>query len=101
MKLALVTAKYPYGGKESYLHAELRALRPYFERIAVFPTSPTEPAWGFTGVAADVERHGSSRSARSATRSPRWSHGPARASRRSRRCWAAATAARSSSRTWP
>jgi glycosyltransferase involved in cell wall biosynthesis len=58
MKLALVSAKFPFGGKEPYLHAELRALAPYFERIAVFPTSPTDPDWGFTDVAADVERRG-------------------------------------------
>ena len=58
MKLALVSAKFPFGGKEPYLHAELRALAPYFERIAVFPTSPTDPEWGFGDVAAAVERRG-------------------------------------------
>ncbi len=58
MKLALVSAKFPFGGKEPYLHAELRALAPYFERIAVFPTSPTDPERGFADVAADVERRG-------------------------------------------
>jgi colanic acid/amylovoran biosynthesis glycosyltransferase len=56
MKLALVSAKFPFGGKEPYLHAELRALAPYFERIGVFPTSPSDPEWGFADVAAEVER---------------------------------------------
>lgn len=56
MKLALVSAKFPFGGKEPYLHAELRALAPYFERIGVFPTSPSDPEWGFAEVAAEVER---------------------------------------------
>ncbi len=58
MKLALVSAKYPFGGKEAYLHAELRALAPYFARIAVFPTSPSDPEWGFADVPAEVERRG-------------------------------------------
>ncbi|MEA2663200.1 MAG: hypothetical protein QOI11_144 [Candidatus Eremiobacteraeota bacterium] len=58
MKLALVSAKFPFGGKEPYLHAELRALAPYFERIGVFPTSPSDPEWGFADVAAEVERRG-------------------------------------------
>lgn len=58
MKLALVSAKYPFGGKEPYLHAELAHLAPYFERVAVFPTSPPDAAWGFTGVAGDVRRMG-------------------------------------------
>jgi colanic acid/amylovoran biosynthesis glycosyltransferase len=58
MKLALVSAKFPFGGKEPYLHAELRALAPYFGRIGVFPTSPSDPEWGFSDVAADVERRG-------------------------------------------
>jgi colanic acid/amylovoran biosynthesis glycosyltransferase len=58
MKLALVSAKFPFGGKEPYLHAELRALAPHFEGITVFPTSPTDPEWGFAQVAASVERRG-------------------------------------------
>jgi glycosyltransferase involved in cell wall biosynthesis len=58
MKLALVSAKFPFGGKEPYLHAELRALAPYFERIGVYPTSPSDPEWGFADVAAEVERRG-------------------------------------------
>ncbi len=58
MKLALVSAKYPFGGKEPYLHAELQHLAPYFERVTVFPTSPPDAAWGFSGVAGDVVRLG-------------------------------------------
>ncbi len=58
MKLALVSAKFPFGGKEPYLHAELRALAPHFERIAVFPTSPSEREVGFSDVTAAVERRG-------------------------------------------
>jgi glycosyltransferase involved in cell wall biosynthesis len=58
VKLALVSAKYPFGGKEPYLHAELRHLAPYFERVAVFPTSPPDAPQGFEGVAGDVFRLG-------------------------------------------
>jgi glycosyltransferase involved in cell wall biosynthesis len=58
VKLALVSAKFPFGGKEPYLHAELRALAPYFDGITVFPTSPSERTRGFDDVAADVERLG-------------------------------------------
>lgn len=58
VKLALVSAKYPFGGKEPYLHAELQHLAPYFEHVAVFPTSPPDAAWGFEGVAGEVFRLG-------------------------------------------
>ena len=58
MKLALVSAKYPFGGKEPYLHAELRNVAPYFDRVTVFPTSPPDAAWGFEDVAGDVRRMG-------------------------------------------
>ena len=58
MKLAFVSAKFPFGGKEPYLHAELRALAPHLDGITVFPTSPTTSTWGFSDVAADVVRLG-------------------------------------------
>lgn len=58
MKLALVSAKFPFGGKEPYLHAELRALAPLLDGITVFPTSPTSRVLGFSNVAADVVRLG-------------------------------------------
>lgn len=58
MKLALVSAKFPFGGKEPYLHAELHALAPYLDGITVFPTSPPNAARGFEDVAADVVRLG-------------------------------------------
>jgi colanic acid/amylovoran biosynthesis glycosyltransferase len=58
MKLALVSAKFPFGGKEPYLHAELRALAPHLDGITVFPTSPAGAARGFSNVAAEVARLG-------------------------------------------
>jgi colanic acid/amylovoran biosynthesis glycosyltransferase len=58
VKLALVSAKFPFGGKEPYLDAELRALAPHLDGITVFPTSPTSRRWGFSNVAADVVRLG-------------------------------------------
>ncbi len=56
MKLALVSAKYPFGGKEPYLDAELRALAPYFSSITVFPTSPPAGEAAFANLTAGVER---------------------------------------------
>ena len=58
MKLALVSAKFPFGGKEPYLDAELRALAPHLDGITVFPTSPESRVLGFSNVAADVVRLG-------------------------------------------
>jgi glycosyltransferase involved in cell wall biosynthesis len=56
VRLGLVSAKYPFGPKEPYLHAELRALAPALDGIVVFPTSPDTAVAGFTGVPGDVVR---------------------------------------------
>jgi colanic acid/amylovoran biosynthesis glycosyltransferase len=56
VRLGLVSAKYPFGPKEPYLHAELRALAPALDGIVVFPTSPNTTDAGFTGVPGDVVR---------------------------------------------
>ena len=58
MKLAVISAKFPYGPHEPYLHAELRALAPYFDRITVFPTSPNCAEASFRDFAAGVRRLG-------------------------------------------
>jgi colanic acid/amylovoran biosynthesis glycosyltransferase len=54
VRLAIVSAKFPYGPHEPYLNSELRALAPYFERITVFPTSPKRTAAQFPNIAAEV-----------------------------------------------
>ena len=56
MRLGLISAKYPFGPKEPYLHAELRALAPRLDAVTVIPTSPTAAAPGFTDVPGDVVR---------------------------------------------
>jgi glycosyltransferase involved in cell wall biosynthesis len=56
VRLGLVSAKYPFGPKEPYLHAELRALAPALDGIVVFPTSPDTAEAGFTSVPGDVVR---------------------------------------------
>jgi colanic acid/amylovoran biosynthesis glycosyltransferase len=58
MKLAIVSAKYPFGGKEPYLHVELRAMERFFKSIVVFPTSPETTTLGYTNLPAAVERRG-------------------------------------------
>jgi len=56
MRLGLVSAKYPFGPKEPYLHTELRALAPRLESVSVIPTSPTAAERGFDGVPGEVVR---------------------------------------------
>jgi glycosyltransferase involved in cell wall biosynthesis len=56
MRLGLVSAKYPFGPKEPYLHTELRALAPRLDAVTVIPASPTEGERGFAGVPGDVVR---------------------------------------------
>ena len=56
MRLGLVSAKYPFGPKEPYLHTELRALAPRLDAVTVIPTSPTAAAPGFDGVPGEVVR---------------------------------------------
>ncbi|MGP6156912.1 MAG: glycosyltransferase [Vulcanimicrobiaceae bacterium] len=58
MKLALISAKYPYGPKEAFLDVELRALAPLLESVTVFPTSPPDSAPGFEAIPAGVQRLG-------------------------------------------
>jgi glycosyltransferase involved in cell wall biosynthesis len=58
VKLALVSAKYPYGPKEAFLDVELRALAPLLESVTVFPTSPPRALPGFEAVPANVRRFG-------------------------------------------
>lgn len=55
MRLALVSAKYPYGVKEPYLDTELRALAPRLDGLVVVPTSPPRRR-GYAGVPGEVVR---------------------------------------------
>ncbi len=63
MKLALVSAKYPYGPKEAFLDVELHALAPLLESVTVFPTSPPAALPGFEAAPANVQRFGLASSA--------------------------------------
>ncbi|MBV8727399.1 MAG: glycosyltransferase family 4 protein [Candidatus Eremiobacteraeota bacterium] len=53
MKVALISAKFPFGPKEPYLEAEINALSEYIEELTIIPTSPPRrkpraadlPAW--------------------------------------------------------
>ncbi len=56
MKVAFVTAKYPYGTQESYFDVELRAIAPYLTHVGVFPTSPPPGRPSFENVPASVTR---------------------------------------------
>jgi colanic acid/amylovoran biosynthesis glycosyltransferase len=56
MRLGLVSAKYPFGPKEPYLHTELRALAPRLDAVTVIPTSPGSAECGFSDVPGKVVR---------------------------------------------
>ena len=56
MRLGLVSAKYPFGPKEPYLHTELRALAPQLGSVTVIPTSPASAQRGFADVPGEVVR---------------------------------------------
>ena len=53
MKVAIISAKFPFGPKEPYLEAEVNALSEYIEDLTIIPTSPPArkqrpgelPAW--------------------------------------------------------
>jgi colanic acid/amylovoran biosynthesis glycosyltransferase len=56
VRLGLISAKYPFGSKEPYLDAELRALAPSLEAVVVAPTSPDTAERGFADVPGEVVR---------------------------------------------
>ena len=56
MRLAVVSAKYPFGTGEPFLDTELRALAPSFASVLVYPTTPRERRFGYANVPANVVR---------------------------------------------
>ncbi|HEY4439587.1 MAG TPA: glycosyltransferase [Candidatus Elarobacter sp.] len=56
MRLGLISAKYPFGPKEPYLDAELRALAPSLDALTVVPATPDSRERGYDAVPGDVLR---------------------------------------------
>ncbi|MBV9973049.1 MAG: glycosyltransferase family 4 protein [Candidatus Eremiobacteraeota bacterium] len=56
MKIALISAKFPFGPKEPYLEAEIRALSEYIEDLTIIPTSPPRRPSRHSDLPAKVVR---------------------------------------------
>ncbi len=56
MKIAIISAKFPFGPKEPYLEAEIRALSEYIEELTIIPTSPPRRQSRYPDLPAKVFR---------------------------------------------
>jgi len=56
MKVAIISAKFPFGPKEPYLEAEICALSEYIEELTVIPTSPPRRKVRVADVPASIIR---------------------------------------------
>jgi colanic acid/amylovoran biosynthesis glycosyltransferase len=56
VRLGLISSKYPFGAKEPFLDAELRALAPSLAALTVIPATPEGRERGYDGVPGEVVR---------------------------------------------
>jgi len=56
MKVAIISAKFPFGPKEPFLEAEIKALSDYIEELTIIPASPPRDAQRVTDLPATVIR---------------------------------------------